>query len=80
MLHASSVFEILKSTKQSQIGQLVAELSSEEQDVLVKYLYKLMSIPQGQQSSGILLAWLDKVTEVGGNGCIVRYLNDRRTV
>ncbi|GMM33866.1 Arc15 protein [Saccharomycopsis crataegensis] len=79
-LHLSTVFDILKTTKTSSVAKLVGELSTDEQDVLVKYLYKLMSLPQGQQSSGVLLAWLDKVVEVAGNGPIIRYLNDRRTV
>ncbi len=79
-MHLSTVFDTLKSIKQSQIPELVSDLSTEEHDVLVKYLYKLMSLPQGQQNSGILLAWFDKTIEVTGIGPIIRHLNDRRTV
>lgn len=80
-LHASSVLEILKLVKSSSVGSIVAELSEDERDVLVKYLYKLMSCSQGQQLSGVILSWFNKTIEVdGGNGAIIRYLNDRRVV
>lgn len=76
----NTVFEVLKSTKQTQISELVGELSTDEHDVLIKYLYKLMQSPQGQSSSGIFLAWFNKTIEAAGTGPITRYLNDRRLV
>ncbi|KAF9940080.1 hypothetical protein BGZ65_008379 [Modicella reniformis] len=73
------VMEVLNSTKTADVAQLVKNLPSEEQDVLMKYLYAGMAAPE-QNSSGVLLAWHEKLTEVAGQGCIVRVITDRRTV
>ncbi|KAG0274070.1 hypothetical protein BGZ95_010126 [Linnemannia exigua] len=73
------VMEVLNSIKVADVPQLVKSLSPEEQDVLMKYLYAGMAVPE-QNNSGHLLAWHEKLTEVAGQGCIVRVITDRRTV
>ncbi|CAI4039699.1 hypothetical protein SMKI_09G1070 [Saccharomyces mikatae IFO 1815] len=75
-----SVLEALTQVRQADIGNVIKTLSDSQKDVLVKYLYKGMSVPQGQKQGGILLAWLEKVTQVSGVTPIVHYISDRRTV
>lgn len=76
----SAVLEVLTQVRQADISNIVKSLSSEQQDVLVKYLYKGMSIPEGQKQGGILLAWFEKLTEISGVTPVVHYLSDRRIV
>lgn len=71
---------MLSAVKQSDIPKIVESLSLEQQNVLVKYLYKGMSVTKGQQQGGVLLSWYDKTVDVTGLGPVVRYLSDRRTV
>lgn len=75
-----AVLEALTQVRQSDIANIIQQLSSEQQDVLVKYLYKGMSVPEGQKQGGILLAWFEKLTQKAGVNPIVRYLSDRRTI
>lgn len=75
-----AVLEALTQVRQSDIANVVQQLSSEQQYVLVKYLYKGMSIPEGQKQGGILLAWFEKLTQKAGVNPIVHYLSDRRTI
>ncbi|KAF9910424.1 hypothetical protein BX616_010872 [Lobosporangium transversale] len=76
--NTQTVMEVLTYALKS-ADQLVKNLSSEEQDVLMKYLYAGMAAPE-QNNSGVLLTWHEKLTEVAGQGCIVRVITDRRTV
>ncbi|CAO3624435.1 unnamed protein product [Mucor hiemalis] len=46
---------------------------------LMKYLYAGMGKPE-QFNSSVLLTWHEKLTEVAGNGSIVRVMTDKRTV
>ncbi|ODV87452.1 hypothetical protein CANARDRAFT_229983 [[Candida] arabinofermentans NRRL YB-2248] len=71
-----SVLEILQTIKQSEISGLVKELDLDEIDVLVKFLYSLMALKEGQKSGGVLLTWFDKAIEIVGEGPIVRYMSD----
>lgn len=83
-LHSKTVFEVLCSIRNNNnlndLTGFVKSLSSEQQDVLVKYLYNNMSSPYGQKQGGLLLNWFEKTIEVTGVGSISRYLTDRRTV
>jgi actin related protein 2/3 complex subunit 5 len=111
--HLQTIVEVLQSIKASDMTPLLRQIlnspsGSELLDVLMKYLYKGMSIgappktpikitPQstgfsqvGSRSLGVnegvtaamsvLLSWHEKVVEVGGIGCIVRCMTDRRRV
>jgi actin related protein 2/3 complex subunit 5 len=73
------VMEVLNSIKASDIPSLVESLDAEQQDVLMKYIYRGMSLP-GSYNSGVLLNWHEKLTEVAGLGSIVRVFTDRKTV
>lgn len=81
-LHLKTVIELLTTIRASDIGRIVQQLSSQEQDVLVKYLYKGMGSPIGQShgNGAVLLSWFEKTGEVAGQGPIIRYLSDKRLV
>ena len=83
-LHAETVFEVLLSIRNNhsvnELSQFVKHLDRAEQDTLVKYLYKSMSMASGTKQGGLLLNWFEKTTEVTGLGPVVRYITDRRTV
>lgn len=74
--YLSSILRLLSSAKQSEIPQIISQLSTDETDVLVKFIYAGMEIKEGQRVGGSLLGWLNKVVEVVGQGPIVRYLSD----
>ncbi|KAI3405014.2 ARC15 [Candida oxycetoniae] len=83
-IHLKTVFEILCSIRNnnnlSDLPKFVKNLNQEQQDTLVKYLYKNMSTAYGQKQGGLLLNWFEKTIEVTGVGSIARFLTDRRTV
>ena len=76
----ATILEVLTAVKQAQISNIVQALDIDQQDVLVKYLYKAMSQSQSQVHSGILLAWFEKTIDITGLGPIIRYMSDRRLV
>ncbi|TDL22656.1 actin-related protein ARPC5 [Rickenella mellea] len=77
----TTLVSILNSTKSSEIPNIVKSLTQDEQDTLMKCLYKGMAMPGwGDLSGSVLLGWHEKLTEVAGTGCIVRVMTDRRTV
>ncbi|CAG8571523.1 739_t:CDS:2 [Funneliformis mosseae] len=73
------VMDVLNSIKATDIPSLVKLLSREQQDILMKYIYRGMSSPDLYNST-VLLNWHEKLTEVAGVGCIVRVITDRKTV
>lgn len=83
-LHTETVFEVLCSIKNNHntndLSQFVKQLDSNQQDTLVKYLYKNMGTSYGAKQGGLLLNWFEKTVEITGLGPIVRFMTDRRTV
>ncbi|KNE00178.2 hypothetical protein QG37_02713 [Candidozyma auris] len=83
-LHAETVFEILVSIKNNhsvnEFSNIVKQLTSDQQDNLVKYLYKNMNTSYGAKQGGLLLSWFEKTVDVTGLGPVVRFFCDRRTV
>lgn len=83
-LHAETVFEVLVSIKNNHsiadFSGFVKQLTSDEQDTLVKYLYKNMATTYGAKQGGLLLSWFEKTVDVTGLGPVVRHFTDRRTV
>ncbi|KAM6497167.1 arp2/3 complex 16 kDa subunit [Amanita muscaria] len=76
-----TLLTILNSTKSTEIPGTIKQLSPDEQDTLMKYLYKGMAMPGwGDISGSVLLGWHEKLTEIAGTGCIVRTMTDRRIV
>ncbi|KAL1917348.1 uncharacterized protein VTP21DRAFT_5004 [Calcarisporiella thermophila] len=74
-----TVYETLSQFPPADASTAVKQLSREQQDLLMKYLYAGMAAPE-HFNSALLLTWHEKLTEVAGNGCIVRVFTDRRTV
>jgi len=83
-LHGETLFEILCSIKNNHhpndYKQIISQLSQQQQDTLVKYLYRAMSTPYGAKQGGLILTWFEKTVELTGLGPIVRFITDRRTV
>lgn len=81
-LNLQTVLEVLATIRSSAITSTVQALSPEQRDTLIKYIYKGMGSPlgQGHGNGGILLTWFEKTVEVTGQGSIIRYMSDRRTV
>lgn len=75
-----AVLETLTQVRQADISNIVQGLNPSQQDALVKYLYKGMSVPAGQKQGGILLTWFERLTQVAGVRPISHYINDRNTV
>ncbi|KAF9235930.1 actin-related protein 2/3 complex subunit 5 [Melanogaster broomeanus] len=80
-LTLQTVVSVLNITKATDIPTVLKSLSQDEQDTLMKYIYKGMGMPGwGDVSGSVLLGWHEKLTEVAGTGCIVRVMTDRRAV
>lgn len=75
----ASVMSVLQSCKAAEIQNLVKQLSIDEVDILVKYVYRGMQYPD-KYPPATLLSWHERVLEVGGHGCVVRVMTDRKTV
>lgn len=57
----ASLLDVLNSTKSSDIAALVRALSVDEQDALMKFIYKGLGTPETAASS-VLLGWHEKVS------------------
>ncbi|AAS51859.1 ADL061Wp [Eremothecium gossypii ATCC 10895] len=75
-----AVLDLLTQVRQADIAGILQQLNRPQQDVLLKYLYRGMAVPEGQKQGGMLLAWFEKLTQQTGINPIVRFLSDRRTV
>ena len=71
---ADAVVSVLAQFKDQQIEQAVNSLNQDELDVLMKYVYKGLSV--GKYSNA-LFKWHDAVeSKVGGLGAVMRVLTD----
>ncbi|XP_052282083.1 actin-related protein 2/3 complex subunit 5-B-like [Dreissena polymorpha] len=70
---------VLTTFKAAEIDGAVKKLDTQMLDVLMKYVYRGFEFPS-EGSSASLLTWHEKVFDVGGSGCIVRVLTDRKHV
>jgi actin related protein 2/3 complex subunit 5 len=73
------VVRVLTAFKTSEIEKAVGALDSKGLDILMKYIYRGFEFPS-EGSSAALLAWHEKAYAVGGSGCIIRVLTDRKNV
>lgn len=71
------VVRVLCAFKQSEIEKTVQLLDKDQQELLMKYIYKGFEFPQ-DNSSAVLLVWHEKVVQCCGLGAIVRVLTDRK--
>jgi actin related protein 2/3 complex subunit 5 len=57
-----TLLTILNTTKSTEISAVIKSLSQDNQDTLMKYLYKGMAMPGwGDISGSVLLGWHEKV-------------------
>ncbi|EKX45959.1 hypothetical protein GUITHDRAFT_70882 [Guillardia theta CCMP2712] len=68
------VVKAIQGVQEKEIAGVIDELSGEEQDVLMKYLYRGLEEVEACNS---LLKWHAILTEKAGVGCIMRVLADR---
>lgn len=58
-----TLLTILNTTKSTEIPAVIKGLGQDEQDTLMKYLYKGMAVPGwGEISGSVLLGWHEKVS------------------
>ncbi|CAG2104073.1 unnamed protein product [Medioppia subpectinata] len=73
------VLQILMSIRVTDIDKAVDTLSTDQIDVLMKYIYRGFESPT-DGSSAHLLIWHQKAYDKGGVGAIVRVLTDKKRV
>ncbi|KAI9324066.1 actin-related protein 2/3 complex subunit 5 [Zopfochytrium polystomum] len=71
------VMEALSSVNSAEIVNVVKQLTSAQLDLAMKFIYRGMASPDIYNPS-VLLAWHEKVVEVGGLATITRVLTDRQ--
>eukprot|EP00300_Choanocystis_sp_HF-7_P012509 c1791_g1_i1.p1 GENE.c1791_g1_i1~~c1791_g1_i1.p1 ORF type:complete len:154 (+),score=39.59 c1791_g1_i1:1-462(+) len=84
---ATAALAAVALIKESDIDSVLDQLSSEQHDVLMKYLYKFMDMnpkwegaEERAKQSAKILKFHAKLTEKAGLGCIARVLTDRKVV
>ncbi|CAK4082772.1 unnamed protein product [Aphanomyces euteiches] len=75
--NAQTVFGALQACSKADVANVVQALTPELEDVLMKYLYRGLAIPQ---NNALLLEWHGQLAAKAGSGCIVRALTDRKLV
>lgn len=58
----AALLEVFNVTKSSDVAAIVKSLSLEEQDVLMKFIYKGLASPE-LGTSAVLLGWHEKVSK-----------------
>lgn len=75
--NANVVFECMQSCSKGDMKKSIDSLDVQQQDVLMKYIYLGLSIPQ---NNATLLEWHAVLLKVSGVASIIRALTDRKTV
>eukprot|EP00050_Salpingoeca_kvevrii_P005804 m.285736 g.285736 ORF g.285736 m.285736 type:complete len:155 (+) comp11434_c0_seq1:41-505(+) len=76
-MNFETVISVITAFKQNEVQPAVDALSPEELNVLMKYIYKGMTVPD-EAYSAALLSWHAAVVAAGGVGTIVRVMTDRK--
>eukprot|EP01103_Thecamoeba_quadrilineata_P003484 TRINITY_DN13252_c0_g1_i1.p1 TRINITY_DN13252_c0_g1~~TRINITY_DN13252_c0_g1_i1.p1 ORF type:complete len:137 (+),score=36.46 TRINITY_DN13252_c0_g1_i1:32-412(+) len=74
--NSKTVVNVLAAVKETDIEKTISDLSSDQQDNIMKFVYKGFEF--GDQST-ILLKWHEVLLKNGGLGVIIRSLSDRKT-
>eukprot|EP01100_Stratorugosa_tubuloviscum_P009202 TRINITY_DN3844_c0_g5_i1.p1 TRINITY_DN3844_c0_g5~~TRINITY_DN3844_c0_g5_i1.p1 ORF type:complete len:127 (+),score=55.99 TRINITY_DN3844_c0_g5_i1:105-485(+) len=72
-----AVYSVLSSVKEADIKGLLAGLTPEDLDLLMKYVYKGFEYAD---NSNLLLKWHEQILEIAGIACIVRAFADKKSV
>lgn len=75
----SLVLDVVTRFKSADVEKAVSTLDTDQQDILMKYIYKGFA-GGSDKDYPILLTFHEKVYKLGGLGCIMRVLTDRKTV
>ena len=67
------VVKALVAVPEKDVGAVIDSLSTDEKDVLMKYLYRGL---EEAESCSQLLKWHSILTEKAGTGCIMRALSE----
>lgn len=74
---ADCMCEVLGAIRESEIDSFLDDLTPDQADVLLKYVYK--GFEKGE-ISGLLLKWHANIVDRYGPGSIVRAMNSKRSV
>jgi len=74
---ADVVGEVLDAIKDADIAKSIQNLTPDQVDSLMKYLYRGLATCN---KSNTYLKWHEAVYKRGGHGCIIRCLAERKTV
>lgn len=75
-----AVLQVLATVRVSEIDDTVNALTPGQQVVLVKYLFKASGSSKGKAHGTALLSWMERTFAIAGQGAIMKYMTDRRTV
>eukprot|EP00742_Colponemidia_sp_Colp-10_P001437 GILJ01001546.1.p1 GENE.GILJ01001546.1~~GILJ01001546.1.p1 ORF type:complete len:161 (+),score=24.59 GILJ01001546.1:51-485(+) len=80
--NAQLVLKAITSIRETDIEGIISNLTQDQCDVLMKYLYRGwgMASSKNSQFCSQLLRWHAQLTEKAGLGCIVRAMAERRVV
>jgi len=73
------VIKVLSAFKTNEADTALKTLEKNEIEILMKYIYRGFAEPSDSYSA-VLLTWHERVLKVGGLGCIVRVLTDKKSV
>jgi len=74
---AKIVVKAIGSVPKKDVAEVIDGLSGEEQDALMRYLYRGLA---DREACSQLLEWHGALTEKAGMGCVMRALADRRVL
>ena len=77
---AAVVAQVLLGVKEAEMKGMLEKLSAEQQDLLMKYLYRILETVDKSNDSATILKWHAVLTELAGVGCIVRTLSEKKVV
>lgn len=66
---------MLDLIKEKDIEKFTTDLSAEERDTVMKYVFKAMALGN---NCGALLKWHEQLVKANGIGCILRSITDRK--
>mmetsp|Transcript_11424 Transcript_11424/g.19527 ORF Transcript_11424/g.19527 Transcript_11424/m.19527 type:complete len:108 (-) Transcript_11424:217-540(-) len=73
-----SVKDAILKTKESDVVSVLEQLNPMDRDKLMKYLYMGLSTGEAKLCASCLI-WHEKLTNIAGNGAIIRSLSDKST-